>query len=781
MIKNFFTFHFLIFKCNAYLLLAIFFLLIFSSCSNTKYLPVGETLYTGAEVKMESAKKISGKKSFQKKLVAITRPKPNATIFGLLRARLWFYNIAGKPTGKGLRYFIKNKMGEPPVLLSKADPETDIKIIDAKLFNSGFFSSTVSYNVKEKNKRAKIIYTINTHPPYTISAINFPSGEDVLTKTISDSKKETFLKTKDNYDLDVIKKEHIRIDEKIKENGFFYFNPDYLVFDVDSSREDGKVILNLKVKENIPEKALRRYKINDVYVVGDYSLGKDSVTKNKDTTLVNTTYFISGNNNFKPKAIIRSVFLKKENIYNRHDQNMTLSRLMGLGTFKFATVKFSDLDSVKPGYFDAHVLLTPLQKRSIRLELQGISKSNDYVGPAFSMSYRNRNTLRASELLIFNIKTSYEFQYGKNISGLNSFEIGPSVELYVPRFLTPFKVTSPTSYFIPKTKFSVGYDYLIRAQYFNLYSLKFTYGYKWKETLLKDHELNPVVINFISLTKKTPAFDALLNTNPLLKKSFEEQFITGATYSFTYNEQLLPEKRNQFYFNGNADVSGNLAYLFSKAINKRSPEDTRPYEIAGSVFSQYAKGEVDGRYYFIIDEKNKLAFRLYGGYGKAYGNSTTLPYFKQFFSGGASSIRAFSARSVGPGSYFTPDSIRTTAFFEQGGDIKLEANAEYRFNIINIVKGALFADAGNIWLDKDNPEIPGGKFSSKFLSETAVGTGFGIRVDPGFFVIRLDLAFPLRKPFLPEGERWVIKQIRFGSSSWRGDNLVLNIAIGYPF
>jgi outer membrane protein assembly factor BamA len=759
----------------------LLFILILFSCSNTKYLPRGEKLYTGSKVNVTSPPKLSGKKSLEKKLQAFVRPKPNAKAFRLFRAKLWFYNIAGDSAKaqKGFRHWVKYRLGEPPVLLSEVKTETNREIIDAKLFNSGYFFSTVTDSIIEKNKTAKIIYNVETHAPYTVSEIRFPKGDDNLSKVIAETQKETLIMTKENYDLDVLKNERIRIDQAVKEKGYYYFNPDYLIFDVDTTTVPHFAIVNVNVKEDIPDRARRIYKINDVFVTDDYSIGKDSVNKNRDTVLVNDTYYISGNDAFRPKAIVRTVFIKKEHEYNRHDQNMTLSRLMGLGAFKFATVRFTDLDSVKPGYLNANIYLTPLQKRSIRLELQGISKSNNFIGPGFNVSYRNRNAFRGSELFIVNLKTSYEFQYGKTTS--STLEIGPSVELYVPKFMTPFRVKGPTSYFIPRTKFSFGYDYLQRTNYFTLYTLNFTYGYKWKETLLKEHEWNPVVINFVSITQKSDAFNALLAVNPLLRRSFEEQFITGATYSFTYNEQLLPEKITQLYFNGRIDVSGNTAYLFSKLTKNRSVDDTKPYEIAASPFSQYAKAEADVRYYFTIDPNNKVAFRIYGGVGKAYGNSITLPYIKQFFSGGVSSIRAFSARTLGPGSYYVPDSIRGSVFFEQGGDIKLETNAEYRFGIVGIVKGALFVDAGNIWLIDDNPDIPGGKFTSNFLDQFAVGTGFGLRVDPGFFVIRLDLAFPLRKPWLAPADRWTISDIKFGNSQWRRDNLVFNIAIGYPF
>jgi outer membrane protein assembly factor BamA len=239
---------------------------------------------------------------------------------------------------------------------------------------------------------------------------------------------------------------------------------------------------------------------------------------------------------------------------------------------------------------------------------------------------------------------------------------------------------------------------------------------------------------------------------------------------------------HSFYFAGTIDIAGNLLNAVQKQVKKSSDE---PFVLFGSPYSQYARFDVDYRYYWQIDVHNKLATRLVLGTGFAYGNSTTLPYIKQFSIGGSNSIRAFPARSVGPGTYDVrsdPNQQGSAFFIDQRGDIKLETNVEYRFDIIKSFKGALFVDAGNIWLLKEDPGRPGGKFDrDKFLKELAVGTGLGFRFDFSFFVLRLDIAFPLRKPYLPPNERWVIDKIDFGSPSWRGDNLVFNIAIGYPF
>jgi hemolysin activation/secretion protein len=286
-------------------------------------------------------------------------------------------------------------------------------------------------------------------------------------------------------------------------------------------------------------------------------------------------------------------------------------------------------------------------------------------------------------------------------------------------------------------------------------------------------------VSFTSLTNESTTFLDLLATNPFLKKSYEEQFIAGGSYSYTYNEQVIAGKKIQFFFNAKAETAGN-AFSLIKIIGGEKPASATPLKIAGSVYSQYASFSFDGRTYFNFNNEDKIALRLFTGVAQSYGNSSTLPYSKQFFCGGPNSVRAFQINSLGPGTY--QQTTANTGFLQLGGDIKLEMNAEYRFGIYRYIKGALFLDAGNVWLQKSNPANIGSPFAfNSFMNELAVGTGIGLRVDVSFFVLRFDLAMPLRKPWLPENQCWVTNQTAFLNAAWRKENLILNIAIGYPF
>jgi outer membrane protein insertion porin family len=758
------------------LLMALFIVSSFSSCSNTKYLKDGEVLYTGATVKVETGKRVRGKRDIVRKNSNI-KPPPNKKFLGL-RVGLWLYNVAGHPTKKrGFRNFVKNKLGEPPVLFTEVYPDKTRDQMNATLFNNGYFRSYSNFELHTKNKKTSVTYKLFLTDPYVIDSILFTEQDYLIFSSIAESLKSTGLRKNQIYNLDNIRIEKERIDAFLKTRGFFYFRPDYLMFEADTTGGDRKVNLKLTVKEDTPYEALLVYRINDVFVNTAYSVGEDSVAFVKDTIAGDPYYYYSINNNFRKRAVVRSVFFKKGEIYSRKDHNATLGQLMGMGTFKFVNVRFSEEDSLNFGFLNTHINLTPMPRRSAQLELELTSKSNSYLGPGIRTSYRNRNSFRGAELFVFTLHTSFETQYAKNTTGFNSYEFGPGIELLFPRFLVPYNIKNPTGYFVPKTKITAGYNYLRRTGFFNLTSLTFTYGYKWKESITKDHELNPVVVNYVRVSNKSTEFQQLLDSNLLLQKSFEEQFIAGMNYYYSYNELLIPNKLNQFYFQGKVETSGNTLSLINRFSQRKKADPDKPYELAGEVYAQYARFETDFRNYYNLSKTSQIVARLYGGIGIPYGNSSTLPYISQFFSGGSSSLRAFRVRSVGPGRFHNDDA--STSFYDQGGDIKLEANIEYRFQISGMFRGALFTDAGNIWLLKENPATPGGKFSNDFLNEIAVGGGFGLRLDANFFVLRLDLAFPFRKPWLEK--EVVINDTELTNTSWIRDNVILNIAIGYPF
>lgn len=749
----------------------------FSACSGAKYLNEGQKYYGGAEVKFVFPKGVKGKSDMKLELEELLTPKPNVKLLGS-RPKVWFYHIAGEPKKeKGFKYWMKNKLGAPPVYFSDVDISRNINLLENKLNNEGFFQAYVDYDVKESKLSNSIVFKAHISEPYRYDTVRFPSGEETLPRSIRGIKEETLLTKGDRYDLDEMKSERARIEKTLKDQGFFYFDDQYLLFRADSTIGQRKIDLHMKIKNDAPDQAQELYRIGNVNIYPDYQLDGPKASENADTTMVGNMHYIHKDDAFKPEIIARHVRLREGDVYTKEAELVTLNRLIQLDVFKFVNVDFKD---VGHNELRADVFLTPFKKKSIRLELQAVSKSNNNVGPNFTASFRNRNFLRGAERYELNLTAGYEMQVGgQTDQPLNSYIFGVENVLTVPRFITPLKIENVSSRFVPETKFKLGFKTLQRVDLFRLNSIEADYGFSWRETETRRHELYPISIDFIQLGNVSPKFDSILQRSPTFARSYEEQFIIGSTYSFYYNSQGKEErmsKTHNFYFNGNIDISGNLVHLLQSTTNSEENTEDSPYELLGSPYSQFVKTDFDFRHFWRLSSTTKLASRFIAGIGYAYGNSVVLPYTKQFSIGGSSSIRAFRARSVGPGIYEAPDSIN---FIDQTADIKLEGNVEYRFDIIGAFKGALFVDAGNVWTVQQDDDRPGSKFEAgSFFNQIAVGTGVGLRFDVQFFVLRFDLAFPLKTP---ADDKWRFSDIAITNREWRKQNLVLNIAIGYPF
>ncbi|MBN2807125.1 MAG: BamA/TamA family outer membrane protein [Prolixibacteraceae bacterium] len=752
--------------------------LFLAACSGTRHLPEGAQLYEGAKINIESAEKFN-KKAIQSTAESALRPQANKSYFGM-RPKLWLYNATRGHSHSKLQKWMRKK-GEAPVLMTQVKTGATSAIIDASLFNMGIFNSYTTAENIEKEHAAQVIYTSHVHPPYTIKALTYDIADDSINHLIQAEKEHTLIKIGTNYNLDILKNERTRINGILKNKGYFYFNPDYLLFMADTSVSDRSVTLHLTLKDSIPQSALTVYRINKVLINQNYSLNDRLGREAKDSVMIDGFIFPGSEANMKvkPKVITRSVYLRQGDVFSRSNYTTTLNRLMSMGYFKLVQISFSEHGDSSSGLLDATVLLTPMSKYSFRTELDLVSKSNNYAGPRLNVSLTNRNAFKGAELLKLNLAGTYESQLGRNIENLYTYSFNPQAELTFPSFLVPFPLKKTRSIYLPKTHFLLSYNFLKKISYFDMRTFEFAYGYRWKEDIRIEHELNPIDISFSSIRNQSIAFTELLESNPFLKKSYEEQFVAGGNYSFTFNEQMLQGKKVHLFFQLKSELAGNALALGS-AIGGHPVATDDPAKVAGSIFSQFGRLSLESRVFVNLRSKNKLAMRVFAGAGKPYGNSSVLPYSKQFFSGGPSSIRAFQINSVGPGNYFQDTDV--LGFLQMGGDVKLEMNAEYRFNIFSYFKGALFVDAGNVWLLPSNPAMTGTPFSwSGFPNQLAVGAGMGLRIDVSFFVLRFDLAMPLRKPWLEENHRWVSRQIDFGNSTWRKDNLLLNVAIGYPF
>ena len=755
---------------RSYLILLLLSLLVLGSCSVKKFIPEDELLYTGADLQVETDSIIKNKDDLKSELEGVLKPEPNTKILGM-RPGLYFHYKAQKKNPGFINKFLNKKIGEEPVYLSQVETQRTEDILRNRLENRGFFYSAASSAVtkNEEAKTANIQYSVKVPSPYRLETYQLDQDSLLVYKEIKKLLADSPLEKGMRFDLPTLKLERERLDNKLKRKGYYNFNPTFLIFETDTNQYSNKKFdLFLRLKKDVPEKSIIPYKIARVNVYPNY--GMEDVPKANDTLRYSDLNFIRETNEefFKAKYLEPYILLEEGDLFDPENSRNTSRRLTSIGIYKFVNIRYDEIDTLATdslGILEANIFLSPLNKRAVRAELQAVTKSNDFAGPSLALTYSNRNLFRGGEILNVSGKFGYEVQVGGGSqAGLNSIQLGVETDLIVPRLLFPIKVNDNFfKYSIPKTKISLGADYLNRSQLFSLGSVSARFGYYWDANRYVTHELNPISLNYVKLGKTSEEFDEILRVNPFVRNSFDQQFIAGITYSFTYNGLVEASKTHQFFLNNTIEFAGNTISL----LNGSSGEEGQ--EFLGLEYAQFGKASLDFSYHLRLGNQQKLVSRLFGGIGIPYGNSDIMPFTKQFFAGGPYSVRAFNTRSLGPGTY-SPERSGNTSYFDQSGNLRLEANVEYRFPIYSFFKGALFADAGNVWNTEDNA-VPIGKFSSNFINELGIGAGAGLRVDIQSFVIRFDLAFPMHDPSKIAGDRWDINLKK----------PVLNFAIGYPF
>lgn len=761
----------------------LLFFLVLTGCNVQRFVPENQKLFNGSSLRLKKAGyHVDGRTDLKNELEALLTPAPNQKILGA-RVKLWAYFKSHTPGTKKFVQKYGEKYGEKPVYYSQVDTARTKALIQNRLENRGYYSSKIKVNIHEHKNTVGVNYEVDLSQPYRLQSYSYLGDTSDLSKKIEKVKtRRKHIKPGWRYDLDDLKKEREKITDYLKTVGYYEFRSDYLVFKIDTN-QNGLHLFNLflMVKADSPKEGIACYRIKSITVYSDYSILNNGQKIDTTQTVQDSIFFVEGEKKFKPKFLSQYIQIRPGHVYSQRLSDITTSRLSAIGTFQYINIRYHHTDSTKADTselrgLDAEIFLSTYKNEAIRLEVQALSKSNNFIGPELLANYKNRSLFNAGELLSVTGKLGFESQFvGGRQTGLYSFTYGAQVDLIFPRLIVPFNISVKNTYSVPKTKFSISYDILNRVQYYRLNSILFSYGHKWNSSQLISHEFNPISINYVKTSRTTDAFNQILQDNPYLKVSFQQQFILGLTYSFQYNQLLKKNRRNSIFFQFNTDLSGNVIH----ALQTAGKENAGQQKVLGEPYAQYAKFEYDVRLYKKVKKESQLIFRLYSGIGYAYGNSTQLPYIKMFFSGGANSVRAFRVRSIGPGAYVpTGDAIQN--YWDQMGDTKIEANIEYRFPIYSIIKGAWFIDAGNVWLIRDNPSLPGGKFTRNFYKELALGGGFGLRADIKFFVIRFDLASPMRVPSLPEGERWTgVFNLRNPRNLYQ--SLVLNFAIGYPF
>jgi outer membrane protein insertion porin family len=742
----------------------------FYSCSIAKYIPKEERLYTGSSIKIVSDSLIQGERYLKAELETALRPEPNTTFLGMRPGLHYYYKMQKEKPGFINRWLYK-QIGEKPVYQSDVKTYEVQEVLLNQLENKGFFYSRASSNLEETEQEVSVTYNLKLSPPYRMEKYRTDSLPSPIDQPIEDAVSKSELIKGKRFDLSNMKLERQRIDANLKERGYYNFNSGFLIFEADTSQYNNKRFdLFLTLKKEVPNHALIPYKIAQVNVFPNYE-GTDSTSTHSER--LDAKNYIQDTLFFRPDRLNPFITLKEGQLYNPQTSKNTARRLATIGAYKYVNIQYKEIDSTfgdSVGALEANIYLSPLTKKAIRAELQAVTTSNNFAGPNLALTYSNRNPFNGGETFNITANMGYEIQIsGGENTGLSSLVLGLKGELIFPRVISPFKIKEKSfKYSIPKTKTSLGINYLNRSQLYQLISGSALFGYNWNSNKYITYSINPISLNYTSLSNTTAEFDDILAENPFLRQSFEQAFIAGLTFSFNYNGMVDVNNPNQFYLNSTFDIAGNTISLFDKEGIQGEAKT-----FLGLEYAQYARVDLDLRFHhnFGKSKEQTLATRLFAGYGLTYGNSEILPFVKQFSSGGPYSVRAFRIRSLGPGTY-NENTNTDDAFFDQTGNIRLEANIEYRFPVYSFLKGAVFADAGNVWNSKANPIFDGkDKFTSNFINELGMGVGFGLRLDMQGFVIRFDLAAPFHDPSLPEGERY----------DFTLDKPILNFAIGYSF
>ncbi len=764
-----------------------------AGCNVSRHIPEGEAMLIGNELKIrkDTTAPVKMHSGLDDELEELLRPVPNKVIFGF-PYKVWFYYLMGEPKKeKGLRQWFRKKLGEPPVLVASRALELNKETLEGYLHNEGYFRSEASGTiVPAKQRMAKASYQVYVRPRYSIETATFePAGVAWFDSSFLESEKATFLKPGMPYRLSVIESERMRIDQYLKTKGFYFFSPEHLIVKVDSSLNSYRVTMNVEVKPDVPQTALKPYYISNVKVYTDYQgAASDSLKEFRRLRSGNELYDPGGL--FRPRVFEETIGFRPGSRYSSDVQNITLSRLVNLKNFKFVRNKFELLPRSDSALLDVYYHLSPLRRKSMRGEFSGLTKSNNLGGIQAIVSWNHRNLFRGAEQLRISVDGGLDWQLGggRAVSGTNFFRYKVETELSFPRFVVPFWKHNPEiDQTLPRTSLLLSYENLVQAGLYTLNSIRGQWGYSWqyKKTT---HTFSPFGVNVVRPRNVSEAFTEMIFDSPneydidRYLRILENRLLLESSYTIAFNPVSNPYSRHQLMLSGGVNLVGNIAGLLVRS-DKEEGGSKQLFEIP---FEQFTRFDGEVRHYLTLSPSVKWANRFIVGYGLPYGNSKSLPQFKQYFVGGSTGIRAFQARTIGPGAYHADSVTRAIFRNTQFGDIKLEFNTEMRFKMTSLFHGALFVDAGNVWNYRKLEEYGDNSvLRSDFYKQLAIGGGVGLRLDFSYLILRLDLATPFRKPWYAYEEEprnpWVFKEINLRDKAWRKENLVLNIAVAYPF
>ena len=761
------------------LVLAAVFALLATSCSTTKKLGEGDVLYTGVKHLKYHEDSVKIDEGVKADIFTAINVRPNNPLyspyyrtpfpFGLMI----YNNIDENATGfKGWLY---KHFAAKPVLIRRVNPQARVDMINTILRNNGYFTSSASYtlNPSSNPKKAKISYDVNVHAPYTIGNVEYIGGKDPLIQMVDSlARTNQYLQTGSRYCLDSLSAVRIDITNFVRNHGYYFFRPEYIQYLADSVQDQGIIHMRLVEANDIPNNARMRYRTNDIVatVVNDDGVGEPDTIESPRCTLIKYEPVY-----IKDNVIPLCIRTRKGSLFRISSIDRTQVALSRLGIFSTVDIQVTPLDSVTPegdGLLNLAINCQLDKPWEVTFEMRGTS-SNSYLGPGVEIGASHKNAFGAGEKFSVDIYGDYEWQTGGS-SGLkgsefNSYEFGIESKLDIPRLLAP-KFLYPSRRYTNWTRFSFSADLMNRPRWFKMSQLSLAATWEWHANRYSSHMLTPFKLTYNRLLSTSERFDSIMNdsTNLALRQSFTNVFIPKIEYTYTYDRDVTPI--DHINFTASVSEAGNIASGIWSLCGVNGTK-----KLLGTPFSQFVKVQGQVIWTRQFSHQSALATRVFLGAAHAYGNSDEMPYREQFYVGGSNSVRAFNVRTLGPGSYHHPNDSARIPFYDQTGTFKFEANAEYRFPIVGYFKGAVFLDAGNIWLLKDDPNRPGGQLKMKnFFKDLALGTGIGLRFDMSMLVVRADLGLAIHAPY-DTG-----KSGYFNIPSFK-KGYAFHLAIGYPF
>lgn len=761
-----------------------------AGCSLTKNLPEGEVLYTGQKtVTVNKSDTRVGKIANTEIQAALNKTPSTTMLWGFLKVpfKMWMYNDFVKYK-KGFGKWMFNRFAaNPPVFISTVSPEVRVKVATNLLHDYGYFNGNVTYQTlvnKKDSLKADIHYTVDMKSPYVIDTVFYQRFTKETLQIMERGRRMSYITPGEQFNVVDLDEERTRISSLLRNRGYYYFRPDYMTYQADTTLiPGGNVSLRLVPVPGLPAAAQRQFYLGKTSVS---LFGKNGESPNDSMMYKNLHIHYYDKLQVRPNMLyrwlnyqsyVKNTQMRASNrtrLYSQYRQERIQQKLSQLGIFSFLDLQYMPKDTTATcDTLNVSVQATLAKPLDAELELNVVTKSNDQTGPGASFGVTRNNVFGGGESWNVKLKGSYEWQTGggEKSSLMNSWEMGLSTSLTFPRVVFP-RFGGREYDFPASTTFRLYIDQLNRAKYYKLLSFGGNATYDFQPSNTSKHSLTPFKLTFNVLQHKSKEFEEIAIANPALYVSLQDQFIPAMEYTYTYDNTSVRRIKNPVWWQSTVTSAGNLTSVIYRAFGK--PFDKQEKSLLGAPFAQFVKMNTEFRYLWNMDKNNVIASRVATGAIFTYGNRTIAPYSEQFYVGGANSIRAFTVRSIGPGGYHPEKS--QYSFLDQTGTFRFEANVEYRFRIFKSLWGATFLDAGNVWLLREDKGRPDSQLRLKtFPKQIALGTGVGVRYDMGILVFRLDFGIPLHLPYDTDRKGY------YNVTGAFLKNLGIHFAIGYPF